>query len=128
MYTALTETIAALTGDSSEYKLVLTASYHQKVFTFPTAAVWLSPVTQCALCSSIKCVHKVYSEMMRSLLKGELDGKAYYQILIPRIIFDIVHDSLHLSSFLFQLSAFLNPAEDQSQQEKRRWKKALEED
>lgn len=83
--------------------------------------------TTLTLSSLIKCIHKVYSEITCSLLKGGLDGKAYYQILIPKIIFDIVNESLHLS-FLFQLSAFLNPAEDQSQQEERVWKKALEED
>lgn len=127
MYTALTETIAAFTGCSSEYKPVLTASYHQVVFTLPTATVCLSPVTQCTLSSLSKCVQKVYSEIMRFLLKGGLDGEAYYQILIPRIIFDIVHEALHLS-LLFQLSALLNTAEDQSQQEERVWKKALEED
>jgi len=62
---------------------------------------------------------------MCCLVKGGLDGKAYYQLLIPKIIFDIVLESLDLSSFLFQVSAFLNPAEDQSQQEERVWKKAL---
>lgn len=99
---------------------VLTASYHQKIFTLHFGSPPL-----CTISSLIKSIHKVYSEIMHSLLKGGLDGEAYYQILIPRTIFDIVDDSLHLSSFL---PAFLNPAEDQSQQEERVWKKALEED
>lgn len=81
VYTALTELIAAFTGCSSKYKPVLTAFYQLKMFMLPTAAVWLFSVIQCTLCSLIKCIHKVYSEIMCSLLKG-LDGKAYNHILI----------------------------------------------
>lgn len=81
VYTALTELIAAFTGCSSKYKPVLTAFYQQKMFMLPSAAVELFPVTQCTLCTLIKCIHKSYSEIMGSLLKG-LDGKAYNHILI----------------------------------------------
>lgn len=118
VYTAMTEMIAAFTGCSSEYKPVLTASYHQKVFTPFTAAVWLSSITQCTLCSLIKCIYKVYSEITCSLLKGGLDGKVYYLILIPKIIFDIVNNSLH--PFLFFFSFLLSWIQQRTKTSKKR--------